>query len=123
MVAVPQRTPPVEVRSARGTTGRVLPPELPTVQQNPSSTTLDEDVVVRQTIARFADTYRSRFGRLAFVHCDIGRDGNEAKANCVPRGATDTSGVESNRVWKFALRKTDGAWKIVSMQPPPDAAQ
>jgi hypothetical protein len=123
---IPQSTPPPPPAQARrelGTSGHVPAPELPIVKQNPSSATLDEDVIVRQTIERFAGTYRSRWGGLAFEHCDISRDGDEASAICVPRQGVEAATADSERVWKFTLRKTDGAWKIASVQPPPSSAQ
>src|SRR5262249_3403041 len=86
-----QSTPPAEVRDERGTSGHVQTPELPTVKQNTSSAPVDEDVVVRQTIERFEGTYRSRWGGLAFEHCDISRKGDDATAICVPRTADGSS--------------------------------
>ena len=122
--SIPQSTAPVEVRPELGTAGRTEPDtELRTPTQNPSPQTLDEDVVVRQAIQRFEGTYQSRWGGLGFEHCDINRDEGEAAAICIPREATESSSVQSDRVWKFSLRKADGAWKIVSVQPPPNSPQ
>ena len=120
----PVEIPKEEVRKAVGTAGRAVPAtELPAVKQNPSPAPVDEDVVVRQAVQRFEGTYRSRWGGLTFEHCDVSRDNDQATAICTPRSAADASGVESNQVWNFSLRKTDGAWKIASVQSPPDSRQ
>lgn len=122
--AIPQSTaPPAEMRNELGTSGRAPSPELPAVKQNPSSTALDEDLIVRQTIERFEGTYRSRWGGLSFEHCDISRDADYATAICVPRPGGETATADSDRVWKFSLQKSDGAWKIASVQPPPNSAR
>jgi hypothetical protein len=130
VASIPQSTPPppstapAEVRSEVGTSGSPSGTELPIATQNTSSA-VDEDLVVRQVIHRFEGTYRSRWGGLAFEHCDISRDGDQATANCLPRADTEASDADSNsdRVWKFSLRKDDGSWRIVSAQPPPDSVQ
>jgi hypothetical protein len=123
----PPSKPPAEVRREVGTSGSPAVTQLPTAKQNTSSADLDEDLIVRQAIHRFEGTYRSRWGGLAFEHCDISRDGDGATAVCLPRAATPettTSDADSNRAWRFSLRKfDDGAWKIVSAQPPPDSVQ
>lgn len=122
--ALPQSTPPAraEVREL-GTTGRVQAPALPTVKQNPSSAKIDENVIVRRAIQRFEEAYRSRWGGLSFEHCNINRDVDHATATCAPRDVPDTPDVESDRVWTFSLRKADGGWRIVSVQPPPNSAR
>lgn len=121
--SIPQSTPPpAEVRSEVGTSRPPSGTELPTATKN-TSLAVDEDVVVRQVIQRFEGTYRSRWGGLAFEHCDISRDGDQASAICVPRSDGESTNDESSRVWKFDLRKSDGTWKIASAQPPPDSEQ
>jgi hypothetical protein len=124
-----QSATPAEVRrepgrTEVGTAGRAEPvTELPAVKQNPSLANVDEDVVVRQAVQRFEGTYRSRWGALAFEHCDVSREGDQATAICTPRSDAEASAVESTQVWRFSLRKADGAWKIASVQPPPNSSQ
>jgi hypothetical protein len=122
--ALPQSTAlsPADTREL-GTTGQIQAPALPTVKQNPSSAAIDEDVVVRQAIQRFEATYRSRWGALAFEHCDVSREVDQANATCVPRHVPNTPDVESEQVWTFSLRKSESGWKIVSVQPPPNSVQ
>jgi hypothetical protein len=129
--AEPQSTAPAEVRSEVGTSGSPSRTELPSAKQNTSSVpgrdtssaAVDEDLVVRQVIQRFEGTYRNRWGGLAFEHCDISRERDQAIALCTPRTATQTSDAEADRVWKFSLHKDDGTWRIVSAQPPPDSVR
>jgi hypothetical protein len=122
----PSTEPPAEMPSRTGTAGHAEYPALPTAKQNasaPPTLQMDEDVVVRQAIQRFEGAYTNRWGSLAFEHCDVSRESDHAIATCVPRphgGATD---AESDRVWTFALRKSEGSWKIASVQPPPDASR
>jgi hypothetical protein len=110
--------PPDEKESVLGTAGREQSPTFPASRQNPSSTTIDEDVIVRQAIKRFELAYRNRWGELTFAHCDISREIDQATAICIPRPAPDTSEPESDRVWAFSLRKAEGGWRITSVQPP-----
>jgi hypothetical protein len=119
-VALPQSTlpPPAEMGRVLGTAGRVQPPVLPTAKQNPSPTTLDEDVIVRQAIRRFEVAYRNRWGELTFEHCDIGRELDRATATCVPRPEPNSPDSGSDRLWTFSLRKAEGEWRIASVQPP-----
>jgi hypothetical protein len=122
--ALPQSPAPAEVRREVGTTGPAKSgTELPIVKQNASAAEVDEDLIVRQAVQRFEGTYRSRWGGLAFVHCDISREVNEATAICLPRSAAETSDADPSFVWRFSLRKSDGAWRIVSAQPPPGSSQ
>jgi hypothetical protein len=119
--AVPPSTEPVpaEVSSETGTAGQLeQPTTLPTATQNASAgrtVRMDEDVVVRQAIQRFEGAYTNRWGSLSFEHCDVSRELDQATATCVPRGVSEG---ESQRVWTFALRKSEGGWKIQSVQPP-----
>jgi hypothetical protein len=124
----PASAPPVppsqDARSAAvprgvGTAGRRPPYELPGATRNVSAPPLDEDVVVRQVIQRFEGAYQSRWGGLAFSHCDINRELDRATATCRPRGPGAALEAESDAVWTFSLRKAEGAWRIASVQPPP----
>ena len=122
--SIPPSTAPASAEVGElGTTGHA-PPGLLTAKPNQPSATLDEDVIVRQAIQRFEQAYRTRWGGLAFEHCDVSREGDEAKAICVPRDVPDTPDVESDQVWTFSLRKAEeGGWRIASVQPPPNSAR
>lgn len=115
-----------ETSKETGTAGHAEYPPLPTAKQNastPPALNVDEDVVVRQAIQRFEGAYTNRWGSLAFEHCDVSRELDRAAATCVPRQAGGMSDADSNRVWTFALRKSEDGWKIASVQPPPDASR
>jgi hypothetical protein len=106
-------TPPVTT----GTTGEAEVSEPAAPARRPVPAPVDEDVLVRQAIARFETSYKSRWGALAFRHCDIARDGESATATCRAgrdAGATD---IEADHLWTFSLRQADGAWRIVSVEP------
>jgi hypothetical protein len=109
--------------SELGTTGHVQPSPSLIVKQNPSSAKVDENVIVRRAIQRFEEAYRNRWGGLAFEHCDINREVDQATATCAPREVPNAPDVESDRVWTFLLRKAEGGWKIASVQPPPNSAR
>ena len=114
---------PAEMPNETGTAGKMQHPTLPTAKQNASAMLVDEDVVVRQAIQRFEGAYTSRWGSLAFEHCDISREVERASATCVPRSAGGGSEAEPGRVWTFSLRKSEGGWKIASVQPPSGTPQ
>ena len=120
VASLPQSTAPApaEMGSILGTAGRVQSPGVPIVKQNPTSTTIDEDVIVKQAIRRFEVAYRNRWGALTFERCDVSRQIDQATAICLSRPAPDTPDAESDRVWTFSLRKAEGAWRIASVQPP-----
>jgi hypothetical protein len=109
---------PAEMPSQTGTAGQMQYPTLPTAKQNASAMPLDEDVVVRQVIQRFEGAYTSRWGALAFEHCDISRELEHATATCLPRSPGGGDDAEPGRLWTFSLRKSESGWKIESVQPP-----
>ena len=122
--SLPQSTAPAPAEvSALGTTGNARASDLLTVQQNRPSAMLDDEVLVRQAIRRFEEAYRNHWGELAFEHCDVRCDVDQATATCVPRQVPNAPDVESDRVWTFSLRKAEDGWRIASVQPPPNSAR
>jgi len=109
----PEPAPPV----ATGTMGQADVPSPPPPVPRTVPAPVDEDVLVRQAIARFETSYRSRWGGLTFRHCDIARDGESATATCRASGDAGATDIEADRLWTFSLKQTDGAWRIVSVEP------
>ena len=97
-----------------GTAGRGAP--LPATSPAPQAArgVPNDEVLIRQAIARFATAYSSRWTPLTFPSCDISRSDDTASVTC-----QSTSG-STEGTWVFACRKIGDAWKIVRMQPPAD---
>jgi len=77
-----------------------------------------DEAQIQQAVARFAKTYTSKWGPLAFGECDISPAGQTATAACRATGVSSTAGAPPDGPWKFSCRKAEGSWRIVSVQPP-----
>jgi hypothetical protein len=118
----PIAVPPAPAESPVGTSGPASPPvALP--PRAPARASVSEDDLIRQAISRFATAYSSKWTPLMFRSCDIARGGDTASVTCQSDVTPRSTAGEGATTWVFSCRKVEEAWKIVSIQPPPDAPE
>jgi LPXTG-site transpeptidase (sortase) family protein len=88
-----------------------------------TSTSYDDETLVRQAIERFRLTYNARLvshhdvrpeGPLAFQACAIAVAGDRATATCTAASHSPESGEP--RAWSVTLTRVDDVWAITSIQ-------
>jgi hypothetical protein len=89
----------------------------------PARASVADDELIRQAISRFTQAYSSKWTRLAFRSCDIARNADTANVTCLLPVTQGSAAGTSGSTWVFACRKADDAWKIVSIQPPPETPE